>query len=171
MSQLPRNAESLIAMRSKEPAEVPALPILISLVGSLGFNNLTLYANAGTVYDWHLIAGLEVEVFASAETLFSQLLSLLAAIAAAVPKHMVLTFVDGPRIDCGEMRTVTDFALFDWFPMTITPTNAAPAAHIEAWNSGRIIEQKLWKALGKELPIPYEKAMDLVVQIAKENQQ
>lgn len=171
MSQLPRNAESLVAMRTSEKPTVPELPVLISLVGSLGFNNLTLYANAGNAYDWHPIAGLEVEVFASAATPFSDLLSLLAAIAAAVPKRMVLTFIDGPRIDCGEMRTITDFAVFDWFPMTITPINAAPSEHIGAWNSGRIIEQKLWKALGKELPIPYEKAMDLVVLIAKENQQ
>lgn len=171
MSQLPRNADSLIAMRTAEKPSVPALPILISLVGPLDFNNLTLYADVNKTYDWHLIAALEVEVFASAATPFRKLLNVLAGIAAAVPKHMVLTFVDGPRIDCGEMRTVTDFAVFDWFPMTITPDCAAPARHIRAWDEGRVIEKKLWHELGRALPIPYEKAMDLVVQIARENQQ
>lgn len=150
--------------------EVPALPVLISLIGPLEFTNLTLHADAGTEYDWHLIAALKVEVFASASTPFRKLLSLLAGIAAAVPKHMVLTFIEGPRIDCGDMRTVTDFALFDWFPMVITPTCAAPERHIRAWNEGKVIEKKLWHELGRALPIPYDKAMDLVVQIAQEGQ-
>lgn len=168
MSQLPRNAESLIAMRSVR--KVPDLPVLVSLVGPLEFTNLTLLADAGVEYDWRPISALEVEVFASAATPFRKLLSVLAAIAAAVPKRMVLTFTEGPRIDCGEMRTVTDFAVFDWFPMVVMPTCAAPARHIRAWNDGKAIEKKLWHELGRSLPIPYEKAMDLVVQIAQEAQ-
>jgi hypothetical protein len=168
MSQLPRNADGLIAMR--EAREIPALPVLVSLIGPLEFNNVTLQASAGVKYDWHLIAALELEVFASAATPFRKLLETLADIAAAVPKHMVLTFIEGPRIDCGDMRTVTDFAVFDWFPMVVMPIGAAPANHIKAWDDGKAIEKKLWHELGRALPIPYEKAMDLVVQIAQENQ-
>jgi hypothetical protein len=143
--------------------------VLISLVGTLEFDNVTLYADAGAAYDWHLIAALEVEVFASASTPFRKLLATLAGIAAGVPKHMVLTFAEGPRIDCGEMRTVTDFAVFDWFPMGIMPTGLAPAEHIRLWNEEKVIEKKLWHELGRALPIPYDKAMDLMVQIAWEN--
>jgi len=154
----------------RSAGEVPELPVLISLVGTLDFNNVTLYADAGAKYDWHLIAALEVEVFASASTPFRKLLSLLAAVAAGVPKHMVLTFGEGPRIDCGEMRTVTDFALFDWFPMVVMPVNVTPAQHIKAWNDGKAIERKLWHELGRALPIPYEKASDLALQIAQERE-
>jgi hypothetical protein len=168
MSQLPRNADALVAMR--KAGDIPDLPVLISLVGSLEFSNLTLYANPGAKYDWHLIQALEVEVFVSAAIPFSKVLALLADIAAAVPDRMILTFTDGPRVDCGEKRRVTDFEVFDWFPMVVTPVRAAPADHIRAWKDGKVIERKLWKALGKALPIPYDKAMDLVVKIAKEGQ-
>jgi hypothetical protein len=170
MSKLPRNCEQLVSMR--EARRVPELPVLISFVGPLDeFTNLKLIANASEKYDWHCIAALEVEVFVSMGTPFSAILSQLAAIAAAVPKTMVLTFAEGPRIHCGEMRTLTDFALFDWFPMTVTPERAAPDNHIRAWTEGRVIEKKLWHELGRALPIPYEKAADLVVQVARENQQ
>lgn len=156
-------------MRSREEPEVPELPVLISLIGTLDFNNLTLYADAGKAYDWHLVAALEVEIFASASTPFRKLLATLAGIAAGVPKHMVLAFEDGPRIDCGDMRTVTDFAVFDWFPMVVMPIGLSPANHIKAWNDGKAIEKKLWHELGRALPIPYDKAMELVVKIAGEN--
>jgi hypothetical protein len=169
MSKLPRNCEQLVSMRKAR--NVPELPILISFVGPLEFTNLTLIASAGEKYDWQPVAGLEVEVFVSMRTPFSAILAQLAAIAAAVPKTMVLTFAEGPRIHCGEMRTLTDFALFDWFPMTVTPERAAPENHIRAWTEGRVIEKKLWHELGRALPIPYEKAAELVVQIAGENQQ
>lgn len=171
MSQLPRNADSLIAMRTGETPKVPELPVLISFVGPLEYRNLTLQANSGVKYDWHCIAGLEVEVFVSQKLTFSAVLKQLAEIAAGVPKTMVLTFTEGPRVHCGEMRTVTDFAVFDWFPMVVTPERAAPATHIRAWTEGKVIEKQLWDELGRALPIPYEKAMDLVVEIARENQQ
>jgi hypothetical protein len=168
MSKLPRNSESLVALRTG--GRKPELPVLISFAGPLEYSNLTLQASAGEKYDWHCIAGLEVEVFVSMRTPFSAILKRLADIAAAVPKVMILTFSEGPRIHCGEMRTLTDFALFDWFPMVITPERAAPANHIRAWTEGSVIEKKLWHELGRALPIPYEKAADLVVEIARGNQ-
>lgn len=171
MSQLPSNANSLIAMRTGDKPSVPELPVLISFVGPLEFNNLTLLATAGGKYDWHCIGGLEVEVFVSQQMPFSAVLKQLADIAAGVPKTMVLTFTEGPRVHCGEMRTVTDFALFDWFPMVVTPERAAPDNHIRAWTEGKVIEKQLWDEIGRALPIPYEKAMELVVEIARENQQ
>lgn len=171
MSQLPINANSLISMRTGETPRVPEMPVLISFVGPLEYTNLTLQANSGTKYDWHCIAGLDVEVFVSMALPFSAVLRQLADIAAGVPKTMILTFTEGPRVHCGEMRTVTDFALFDWFPMVVTPERAAPENHIRAWTEGKVIEKKLWDEMGRALPIPYEKAMDLVVEIARENMQ
>lgn len=158
-------------MRTGETPKVPELPVLISFVGPLEYRNLTLQANPGVKYDWHCIACLEVEVFVSLKTPFYAVLKRLADIAAGVPKTMVLTFIEGPRVHCGEMRTVTDFAVFDWFPMVVTPERAAPANHIRAWTEGKVIEKKLWDEVGRALPIPYEKAMNLVVEIARENQQ
>lgn len=158
-------------MRSREEATVPELPVLISFVGPLEYSNLTLLASAAGSFDWHCIAGLEVEVFVSKQLPFPAVLKQLADIAAAVPKVMVLTFTEGPRVHCGEMRTVTDFAVFDWFPMVVTPERAAPETHIRAWTEGKVIEKKLWDEIGRALPIPYEKAMGLVVEIARENQQ
>jgi hypothetical protein len=171
MSQLPRNADSLIAMRTGDKPTVPELPVLISFVGPLEYHNLTLQATSGVKYNWHCIAGLDVEVFVSQALPFSAVLKQLAAIAAGVPKTMVLTFTEGPRVHCGEMRTVTDFAVFDWFPMVVTPERAAPANHIRAWTEGKVIEKQLWDEIGRALPVPYEKAMELVVEIARENQQ
>jgi hypothetical protein len=169
MTPIPRNCEQLIAMRKAK--SVPALPVLISLVGPLEFTNLTLLANAGTRYEWRAVSALDLEVFASVATPFRQLIEVLVDVAAAVPKRLILTFIEGPRIDCGEMRTNTDFALFDWFPMVVMPVRAAPERHIKAWNDGKALERKLWAELGKSIPIPYDNAVDLVVQIAKENQQ
>jgi hypothetical protein len=168
VNPLPLNAQSLIELRANR--RVPELPVLVSLVGKLDFTNLTLYAEAGMSYDWRAVAALEVEVFASLAVPFPKLLRTLADLAAAVPKRMILTFAEGACVDCGEMRTVTDFALFDWFPMVVTPRRAAPAEHIRAWNDGQVISDRLWKALGDTLPIPYDRAMDLVVEIAAGNQ-
>jgi hypothetical protein len=168
VNPIPLNAKGLLDMRANH--RVPELPVLISLTGQLDFTNHTLHAEAGVSYDWRAIAALEVEVFASFAVPWPRLLRTLGEIAAVVPKRMVLTFAEGACIDCGEMRTVTDFALFDWFPMVVTPTRAAPADHARAWNDGQAVARKLWQALGDTLPIPYDKAMDLVVEIAAENQ-
>lgn len=159
MSQPPRNAASLIAMRRAR--NVPEHPVLVSLIGNLRHANLTLHADAGKPYDWRCIAGLNVEVFASSKVKFSDLLATLAALAAAVPRHMVLTFVEGPRVECGEMRTVTDFALFDWFPIAIGPT---------AYAEGTKLAKALWSELGHALPIPYDEAIPLVIEIARSQQ-
>jgi hypothetical protein len=167
LNPIPKNAQSLLDLR--KGGRVPDLPVLISLTGPLNFTNLTLQAEAGVTYDWRAISALEVEVFASFAVPFSKLLRTLAEIAAVVPKRMILTFAEGACVDCGEMRTVTDFALFDWFPMVVTPTRAAPAEHIRAWTDGHSVARKLWEAMGDTLPIPFDRAMDLVVQIAGEN--
>jgi hypothetical protein len=168
LNPIPKNGQGLIDMRRNR--HVPELPVLVSLVGALGFTNVTLQAEAGAAYDWRLVSLLEVEVFADLSVPFPKLLRTLADIAAVVPSRIVLTFSEGACVDCGEKRRVTDFEVFDWFPMVVTPTRAAPAVHIQAWNDGRAVAKKLWAALGETLPIPYDKAMDLVVEIAAENQ-
>lgn len=160
MSQPPRNAQSLLDLRMS--GDAPADPVLVSLVGSLRHANLTLYADAGAAHDWRCIAALDVEVFASTSVPFADLLRTLADLAAAVPRHMVLTFVEGPRVECGEMRTLQDFALFDWFPIAIGPS---------AWDEGTVIARRLLDALGKELPIPYDHAVRLVGEVMQEGQQ
>ena len=160
---IPLNAQSLIDLRLR--GLVPELPVLVSLVGRLEFTNVTLYADAGVSIGWRMLAGLEVEVFTSIAVPFPKLLRTLADIAAVVPARMILCFTEGARVDCGQMRTVAheagDFALFDWFPMAIGPTGYA---------DGTKVARKLWAALGHELPIPFDEAMDLVVQIAAEKQ-
>jgi hypothetical protein len=158
----PRNGQSLLDLRMR--GLVPELPVLVSLVGTLDFSNVTLYADAGKPYDWRVIAGLEVEVFASLAVPFSGLLRTLADIAAAVPKRMVLAFSEGARIECGEMRLVRDengdFGLFDWFPIAVGPYDA----------HGAKVAKRLWAELGKSIPIPFDEAMTLVHQIAAEKQ-
>lgn len=168
MNPVPLNARGLIDFRIN--GRVPELPVLVSLIGQLEFTNVVLHAEAGEAYDWRCIAALEVEIFVDLAVPFPKLIRTLADIAAAVPKRMILSFSEGACIDCGEMRTVTDFALFDWFPMVITPTRAAPARHIRAWNDGEAVVRKLWQALGDTIPIPFDRAMDLVVKIAGGNQ-
>lgn len=159
MTSLPRNSQGLVDLRSR--GVVPELPVLISLIGAPGFTNLTLYADPGASYDWRCIAALDIEVFASSKVAFSDLLATLRDLAAAVPRHMVLTFIEGPRVDCGEMRTLIDFALFDWFPMAIGPN---------AYLEGGIIARKIFAALGKELPIPYDEACALLPAALQEGQ-
>ncbi|WP_233854058.1 histidine ammonia-lyase [Paraburkholderia sp. HD33-4] len=165
---LPLNAQSLIDFRLN--GRIPELPVLVSLVGKLDFTNVVLYAEAGKPYDWRAVAALEVELFVSLEVPWSKLLRTLADIAAVVPKRMILTFTEGACVDCGEMRTVMDFALFDWFPMVVTPRRAEPTEHIRAWNDGQAIARKLWQAVGDTLPNLYDRAMDLALQVAAENQ-
>jgi len=159
MSRLPFNGQALLDLRIGS-GTVPDLPILVSLVGKLGFDNLTLQANAGESYDWRLIAGLDIEVFASTQVPFSSLLSMLVDLAAAVPQTMVLTFVEGPRVDCGEMRVLQDFALFDWLPMAVGPN---------AWAESRKLASRLFAELGHGIPVSYDRAVELVEQVAREN--
>lgn len=162
---MPRNCDQLVAMRKAR--NVPDLPILVSMVGPLEFNNLTLLADASKDYDWRALAGLEVEVFTAQRVPMHHLVRVLAAIAAVVPSRIILSFSEGPRVDCGESRRVFhpdgDFELFDWLPMAIGTS---------AWEPSKSIVQALWKAIERgDIPLPYDRAMDLVEQIAKENQQ
>jgi len=161
MDRYPRNAAALIEMRMK--GVVPDLPVLVSFVGALPeFTNVVLQANAGESFDWRPVAGLNIEVFASSSTPFADLLRSLGAIAAVVPQSMVLTFREGPRVHCGEWRQITDFRLFDWFPMGIGPN---------CYLEGAMIAKRICGELGKSIPIPYDEACDLVVKIALENAQ
>jgi hypothetical protein len=159
MSPLPRNAQSLIELRKR--GTVPALPVLVSLVGPQPFSNVTLQAKAGDRYDWRSIAALDIEVFASTAVPFPALLQTLADLAAAVPRHMVLTFAEGARVECGEMRTLQDFALFDWFPIAIRHA---------AWAESTKLAKRLWAELGDRLPIPYDEAASLIGQAAQETE-
>lgn len=159
MDRYPRNAGVLVDMRKGK--SVPELPVLISFVGALpAYTNVTLQADAGEPYDWRLVRGLNLEVFASSQTPFAELLRSLADIAAVVPQSMVLSFVEGPRIHCGEWRQITDFRLFDWFPMAI-----GPSSYLE----GAMIARRIFGELGKSIPIPYDEACELFVQVAQEN--
>jgi hypothetical protein len=145
----------------RRSGRVPELPVLVALAGPLGFNNVTLSAVAGQPYDWRPVAALDIEVFASANVPWGDLLRVLADIAAVVPKSLVLTFVEGPRVHCGEMSMVPaqDFALFDWFPL--------PIASIH-WPASRTLVRRLLDALGDSLPNPYDRACELVVQLVAE---
>lgn len=163
MTKTPLGSESLIAMRKRGRA--PALPVIVSLVGPLEFDNVTLQAKAGNRHDWRPISALDVEVFASTQVPFASLLQTLADLAAAVPRSMVLTFVEGPRVECGEMRTLQDFALFDWFPISIAPR---PTESAGAWKGSTQLARSLWDELGKRLPIPYDEAVPLVCQAIEE---
>jgi len=158
----PRNSAQLVAMRRR--GEAPALPVLVTLAGPLSWSNVTLSAIAGERYDWRPIAALDVEVFASREVPFHDLLATLADIAAVVPRTMVLAFVEGPRVHCGEMHAVPgqDFALFDWFPMAIGPSDYLAASKIE---------KSLWAEMGRSIPISFDEACDLVVQVVTEQAQ
>lgn len=163
MSKRPFGVDGLIDLRKS--GMVPEHPVLISLVGKLPYANLILQAKAGERYDWHAIAALDVEVIAATSVPFSALLAMLADIARAVPKRMVLTFTEGPRVECGEMRTLRDFALFDWFPIAIAPPLTASAL---SWAGSTKLARSLWDELGKRLPIPYDEAVPLVLQVTQE---
>lgn len=163
MAKTPYGSASLIAMR--KGGRAPALPVLVSLVGSLEFDNVTLQAKAGERYDWRLVAALDIELFASTQVPFAALLQTLGDIAYAVPRSMVLTFVEGPRVECGEMRALRDFALFDWFPIAIAPRLAE---NVSAWSGSTKLARSLWAELGNRLPIPYDEAVPLVLQVNQE---
>lgn len=164
MLTLPKNAETLIALRTKRG--VPELPVLVSLVGKLDFENLTLIASPAERYDWQCLADLHVEVFVSERISFDRVVRVLAEIASAVPAKLVVQFVDGPRIDCGDSRVVRhvdgDFALFDWFPIVVQPMASI---------AGATVVRKLYAAISDgTIPTPFEEAMSLVMQIAGEQQ-
>lgn len=158
---IPRNGQSLLDLRLRRV--VPELPVLVSLVGDLDFTNVTLYADAGDPYDWRALTGLDIEVFTSLDVPFPKLVRTLADIAAVVPKRMILTYLEGARIECGERKIVPhdegDFWLFDWFPISIGP---------DGYRDAQKVEKRLWAELGKSIPIPFDEAFDLVVQIAVE---
>lgn len=146
--------------------QVPELPVLISFVGPIGFDNVTLIGDPESQQDWHVVAGLDVEVFVSKAMSFASIVRALCLIASAVPKRIVLTFREGPRVECGEMRTVAhedgDFALFDWFPIAIGPM---------AYPAGQVVARQLLAAIADgEIPTPFDRAMDLVVAAAAEKQ-
>ncbi|MCA3842527.1 MAG: histidine ammonia-lyase [Burkholderia sp.] len=155
----PSNGAALVSMR--RAGRVPELPVLVALAGPLRFDNVTLSAAAGQPYDWRPVAVLDVEVFASADVPWSDLLRTLADIAAAVPDTLVLAFREGPRVYCGERRAVfgEDFALFDWFPIAIAPI---------CWSASHTLARRLFDALGDTLPNPYDHACELVAQLAAE---
>lgn len=159
--KIPLNASRLIALRKRR--EVPELPVLVSFAGSLEFTNTTLLAVASEDYDWRCLTGLEVEVFVSNDTAFAAVLRHLAAIAAVVPSRMILTFIEGPRVECGEWRVVPhpdgDFMLFDWFPIGVGP---------RFYGDAQAVVRKLVRELGKALPIPFDRATDLLFEIARE---
>jgi hypothetical protein len=162
---LPKNGQSLVDLRMR--GTVPELPVLVSLAGALDFNNVTLQADAGAGYDWRIVAGLEVEVFTSVSVNFQKVLRTLVDIAAAVPSRMVLTFSEGAQVGCGESRVVHhadgDFALFDWFPMAVGP---------KGYVAGSVVEKQLWKAIADgRIPMPFDKAREVVGEILKEKQQ
>ena len=152
MKPIARNAEGLIELRQR--GLQPELTVLISLVGPLRHENVTLQADPSKSYDWRAIGGLDVEVITSTKVPFARMVRTLVDIAAGVPRRMVLTFVEGPRVECGEWRQVTDFKVFDWCPMAI----GGPS-----WDSSVKLAKTLFGQLGKSIPEPYEEAMALVI--------
>lgn len=157
MKPIARNAEGLIELRQR--GLQPELTVLISLVGPLRYENVTLLAEPAKSYDWRVIGGLDVEVITSTKVPFARMVRTLVDVAAGVPRRMVLTFGEGPRVECGEWRQVTDFKVFDWCPMAI----GGPS-----WDSSVKLAKTLFSQLGKSIPEPYEDAMALVVKAAGE---
>ncbi|WP_186092298.1 histidine ammonia-lyase [Burkholderia gladioli] len=157
MSRFPINSDALVAMRRVR--RVPAGPVLVSLIGDLEWTNLTLHASVSERYDWRPIAALDVEVFASASIAFGPLLRTLADMAEVVPKRMVLTYREGPRVELGEWRCITDFRLFDWCPMAL----GGPR-----WDDARALARSIFAELGKTIPTPCDEAFNLAVQAALE---
>ncbi|CAM2142632.1 Histidine ammonia-lyase [Pararobbsia alpina] len=159
MSRLPQNAEPLVAMRQR--GEKPEAMVLVSLVGKLDFPNLTLIARSSQAYDWRVLTGLDVEVFASHAVPFDEVLRTLAAIAAVVPASMVLTFPGHARVHCGDWAQISDFRLFDWFPIPVD---------VMRYRNGSKLSALLWGELGKALPIPYVEATEAFLAVAQEAQ-
>ena len=57
---LPRGARSIVEARLKGLR--PADPVVVSFVGSVPWDNPTVYADAGASYDWRFLLGLPVMV-------------------------------------------------------------------------------------------------------------
>ena len=153
----PRGASKLIDMRKR--GVVPDVPILVSLIGPLRHGNVTLIAEHDRNYDWRSVAGLEVEVFVNRFVPWQSVLLVLRELAAVVPARMVLTFTEGPMVECGEWRQITDFKLFDWFPIAVGPV---------CWPEGTKLARRILAELGKSLPIPYDQAVDLFLKAQTE---
>lgn len=169
MSQLPHNAEGLLNLRKN--GVKPELPVLVSLIGPLNFNNVVLQADANREYAWTLIAGLEVDLMAAQSVPFSRVLATLAALADAVPRQMVLSFREGAQVDCGQWRIAGEQTYFDWFPMAVSPRRAKPANHVRAFLQGQKVEKALWAEMGKRLPIPWDLEMGAIVKKITEERQ
>lgn len=60
---IPRNAMPILEARKRGLR--PAMPVLVSYVGSLNFENPTVYCDPGKKYDWTFLKGLEAIVFIS----------------------------------------------------------------------------------------------------------
>ncbi len=146
MNRLPRNGDALLRMRREGMR--PEGVTLISLVGSLPHSNFTLYAdpNPTTPTDWTLIAGLEVDLVVDASVPFQTVLRHLTAIAAATPGHLVLSYREGPQIDCGQARLTPQSGnqmVFDWFPMAVGPSHLSAASKVA---------KRIWSEIGSSLP-------------------
>lgn len=159
MSRLPRNGENLLRMRQE--GNRPEGTTLVSFVGSLPHSNFTLYAEPDDACDWTPIAGLDIEVIVNAKIPMPAVLRQLAALASGTPDHMVLTYLEGPCIDCGQARYSlqaynpnTGKMLFDWFPMAVGPAHLAASLKIE---------KRIWRALDNEIPIPFDTSEKRIV--------
>ena len=157
MNRLPRNGENLLRMRRSgmRPDEL----VLVSLAGSLGYSNYTLYSDPGAVCDWSMLAGLEVELVASTRVSLCDVLRALADIAAAVPASISLYYLEGARVDCGRSRFIlesfnpnTRRMLFDWWPLQVNDTSKI----LTPDSTG--LAQRLWRELGGALPTPCDAA-------------
>lgn len=154
MNRLPRNGNDLLCMR-REGWRPDGL-VLVSLVGSLRYDNYTLYADPAVPHYWRMLAGLDAELVVDTSVQFGAVLRALADIAAAVPATLALGYVEGPRVDCGRSRYVLESIkpmigrmMFDWYP--ITALTASP-------DSTRIA-QRLWLELGGTIPTPFDAAL------------
>lgn len=161
MSEFPKNAEALLSMRKS--GVKPELPVLISLIGPLDFNNLVLRADANLEYDWTLIAGLDVDLMVDSSVAFGRVVATLAALAAAVPRQMVLSYREGAQVDCGQWRLAGEQTYFDWFPIALSPRRASPTVHVRSYLEGKKLERALWAEMGKGLPLAWDLEMDRVV--------
>lgn len=151
----PRNGDDLLRMRRE--GWCPDGLVLVSLIGSLRFDNYALYANPGATYDWSMLAALDVELVASTRVPFGAVLRALAGIAAAVPATLSLAYIEGARVDCGcsryaleSIRPMSGRMHFDWYPLSaeiVQPESAALA-------------RRLWQELGRTLPVPYDDMLE-----------
>lgn len=166
MNRLPINGQTLMDIRRRK-----SRPDGVTLVSFIGFlnqhSNFQLCADPEDAYDWTPVAGLDLEVMASSRVPMVAILRQLGAIASATPAHMVLTFVEGPRIECGQWRyklqshnpNVGRMA-FEWFPMAVGPAYLADAFKLE---------KRMWSEIGGALSNSFGNAeMRVVAQMQKE---